>query len=75
MALAAALLEEHEPAEALRRWFGQLAAYARVKRGVIAAVEDSVWADLSSQTHSKLGGALTALLSAGAQQVAAGAHR
>ena len=65
VALAATLLEEHEPLEALRRWFAQLAAYARVKGGVIAAVEDSVWADLSSRTHGKLGQALTGLLDAG----------
>lgn len=65
VALAGALLAEHEPTEALRRWFAQLASYARVKQGVILAVEDSVWADLSSATHSKLGGALTRLLDAG----------
>jgi len=65
VALAATLLEQHEPIEALRRWFAQLAAYARVKGGVIAAVEDSVWTDLSSQTHSRLGPALATLLDAG----------
>ena len=65
VALAATLLDQHEPAEALRCWFAQLATYARVKGGVIAAVEDSVWADLSSQTHGKLGQALTGLLDAG----------
>ncbi|MBJ7338871.1 helix-turn-helix domain-containing protein [Mycolicibacterium sp.] len=35
--LAHALLEEYPPDDALRRWFTQLAAYARVKLGVIAA--------------------------------------
>lgn len=63
--LAAVLLEQHGPDEALRRWFAQLAAYARVKGGVIDAVEDAVWTDLSSQTHGKLRSALTRLLGAG----------
>lgn len=65
--LAAVLLEQHAPEEALRHWLSQLADYARVKAGVIDAVEDSVWAEVSSQTHSKLGGALTELLVAGAE--------
>ena len=63
--LATTLLEHHAPEEALRRWFAQLAAYARVKGGVMDAVQDSVWADLSSHTHGKLGRALTELLEAG----------
>ncbi len=63
--LATVLLAQHDPEEALRRWLTQLAAYARVKSGVIDAVEDAVWADLSSQTHGKLTLALTELLSAG----------
>jgi AcrR family transcriptional regulator len=65
--LADRLLEDHEPDQALRAWMTQLAAYARVKGGVIAAVETSVWTDISSQTHAKLGGALGRLLEAGAR--------
>lgn len=65
VALAHALLAEHAPDEALKRWFTQLAAYARVKFGVMAAVEASVWEDIGSKTLGKLGDALTALLAAG----------
>lgn len=63
---ATALVAAHPPPEALRRWFDRLAAYARVKLGVMAAVEDSVWTDLHAQTPGKLGAALTTLLAAGA---------
>ena len=66
--LAHALLESHPPDEAMRRWFDQLAAYARVKFGVIAAVDASVWHDIGAQTPGKLGGALTALLAAGREK-------
>lgn len=59
------LLEQHAPADALKRWFDRLAAYAQVKRGVIDAVDASVWADISAHTHTKLGQALGALLDAG----------
>jgi AcrR family transcriptional regulator len=59
------LVERYAPVEALERWFGRLAAYAEVKRGVIDAVESSVWADISAHTHNKLGQALSALLEAG----------
>jgi AcrR family transcriptional regulator len=60
-------LVDHPPDEALRRWFTQLANYARVKFGVIAAVEASVWRDIGAQTLGKLGEALTALLTAGSE--------
>ncbi|MET0475269.1 MAG: TetR family transcriptional regulator [Mycobacterium sp.] len=63
--LAHALVEDYAPDVALKRWFTQLAVYARVKFGVMAAVEASVWQDISAQTHGKLGDALTALLEAG----------
>jgi AcrR family transcriptional regulator len=68
VALADALLQRHSPDEALRRWLTQLAAYARVKFGVIAAVEASVWQDIGTDTLGKLGEALTALLSAGREK-------
>ena len=68
VALAHSLLGECGPDVALERWFAQLAAYARVKLGVIAAVEASVWQDISAQTMGKLAEALTALLDAGRQQ-------
>lgn len=72
VARAGVLLETQPPVAALRSWLTQLADYAKVKRGVIQAVEASVWAGLSAQTHSKLGSALGALLEAGR---AAGALR
>jgi len=65
VALAHALLAQNPPDVALQRWFHQLAAYAQVKMGVIAAVEASVWQDISAQTMGKLAEALTALLDAG----------
>lgn len=61
------LLECHPPLEALESWFGRLAAYAQVKRGVIDAVDSSVWADISAHTHDRLGQALNALLDAGSR--------
>ena len=68
VALAHALLGESAPDVALQRWFDQLAAYARVKMGVIAAVEASVWQDISAHTMGKLAEALTALLDAGRER-------
>jgi AcrR family transcriptional regulator len=67
VALAHSLVEDHEPAEALRAWFTELAEYARVKRGVMAAVDSSVWSEVSSRTPSRLAEALTLLLGAGAE--------
>lgn len=68
VALAHALLGEHAPDVALERWFAQLAVYARIKHGVIAAVDASVWQDISAQTMGKLAEALSALLGAGREQ-------
>src|SRR5262245_12059762 len=39
VAAASRLLATHEPLDALAAWFGRVAAYARVKRDVFAAVE------------------------------------
>ena len=65
VAAAPALLAAHEPLAALARWFDRVADYARVKRGVLAAVEVSVGHDLSARSHGPIGGALTLLLDAG----------
>ena len=65
VALAHALVDERAADEALARWFTQLAAYAQVKLGVMAAVEASVWRDLAARTPGKLGEALGAMLAAG----------
>lgn len=68
VALASRLLEEHAPDVALERWFAQLASYARIKLGVMAVVEASVWQGISAQTPGKLGAALGVLLTAGREQ-------
>lgn len=68
VAHAGRLLERHPPDVALERWFAQLASYARVKLGVMAVVEASVWRDISAQTPGKLGQALGMLLEAGRQR-------
>ncbi|MCG8918637.1 TetR/AcrR family transcriptional regulator [Actinokineospora sp. PR83] len=61
-----ALLAEHPPAEALARWLQRLVDYARVKRGVVAAIEASAWQDLHAGNHGRLDEALAALLERGA---------
>jgi AcrR family transcriptional regulator len=65
VASAPTLLGEHEPVEALAQWFDRVADYARVKRGVFAAVEAGVWQDLSAHSLGPIGDALTTLLDAG----------
>ncbi|GAA4607632.1 TetR/AcrR family transcriptional regulator [Actinoallomurus liliacearum] len=65
VAAAPALLAEHEPLTALARWFDRVVDYARVKRGVFAAVEAAVWRDLSAHSLGPIGDALTVLLDAG----------
>lgn len=65
VAAAPVLLAEHDPVTALARWFDRVADYARVKRGVFAAVEVGVWQDLSAHSLGPIGDAMTALLDAG----------
>lgn len=65
VAAAPALLEEHPALDALQRWFDRVAEYARVKRGVFAAVEVAVWQDLSAHSLGPIGEAITTLLEAG----------
>jgi hypothetical protein len=60
-----ALLAEHPPLDALTRWLDRLIEYARVKRGVMAAIEASAWQDLYAGHHSRLDEALTELLDQG----------
>lgn len=62
---APALLAEHEPVEALRRWLDQVIDYAEVKRGVLAALEPTAWQDLVTHSHNPIEGALADLLNAG----------
>ena len=65
VAAAPALLDQHEPLDALARWFDRVADYAQVKRGVLAAVEAAVWKNLSAHSLGPIGDALTMLLDAG----------
>lgn len=59
------LLAAHPPLEALRRWLDHVIAYARVKRGVMAAIEASTWAELYGDQHTRLDDALDTLLAQG----------
>ena len=65
VAAAPALLATHEPLEALAAWFDRVAAYARVKRDVFAAVEASAWRDLAAHSLGPIGDAVEQLLAAG----------
>lgn len=65
VALAPTLLEMEQPDVALALWFDRVADYARIKRGVFAAVEASVWKDLSAHSLGPIGEAITLLLDAG----------
>lgn len=59
------LLAEHPPLRALTRWLQRLVEYARVKRGVMAAIEASAWHDLYEGQHHRLDEALGMLLDRG----------
>ena len=65
VAVAPALLADGDPLTALARWFDRVADYAQVKRGVLAAVEEGVWQDLTAASLGPIGDALTTLLDAG----------
>ncbi|MEU9556454.1 TetR/AcrR family transcriptional regulator [Streptomyces fumanus] len=65
VAAASALLAEHEPVDALRRWLDRVIDYAEVKRGVLAALEPAAWQDLVADSHNPIEGALGRLLEAG----------
>jgi AcrR family transcriptional regulator len=59
------LLEEHAPLAALRLWLAEVADYARVKRGLIAAVEATVWRELTDASIARITSAIDELLQAG----------
>lgn len=61
----APLLAEHSPLAALTAWLERLTGYARVKRGVMAAIEASAWQDLYTGQHHRLDEALGELLARG----------
>ena len=59
------LLARYPPLDALTRELDRLIEYARVKRGVMAAIEASAWQDLYADNHDRLDEALTELLARG----------
>ncbi|MGI6871738.1 TetR/AcrR family transcriptional regulator [Amycolatopsis sp. 3B14] len=61
----APLLAEHAPLDALTLWMQRLIEYARVKRGVMAAIEASAWQDLYADQHHRLDDALGTVLDRG----------
>ncbi|MFC0430781.1 TetR/AcrR family transcriptional regulator [Kutzneria buriramensis] len=65
VAAAPQLLATHEPVDALAAWFDRVAAYARVKRDVFAAVEAATWHDLAAHSLGPIGEAVELLLAAG----------
>ncbi|WP_217628624.1 TetR/AcrR family transcriptional regulator [Micromonospora humi] len=65
VAAAPRLLARHQPADALAAWFDRVAAYARVKRDVFAAVEAATWRDLAAHSLGPIGEAVELLLAAG----------
>ncbi|NYD20551.1 AcrR family transcriptional regulator [Kineococcus aurantiacus] len=65
VAAAADLLSTRGPVEALAAWFDRVAAYARVKTHVFAAVEAATWRDLAAHSLGPIGEAVELLLAAG----------
>lgn len=65
VAAAPQLLAAREPLDALAAWFDRVAAYARVKRDVFAAVEAATWRDLAAHSLGPIGEAVEQLLAAG----------
>src|SRR4051794_35816726 len=65
VAAAPRLLATHQPLDALAAWFDRVAAYARVKRDVFAAVEAATWRDLAAHSLGPIGNAVELLLAAG----------
>ncbi len=61
----AVLLIDYPPLEALMRWLDRLVEYARVKRGVMAAIEASAWQDVYAGQRGRLDAALGELLEQG----------
>jgi len=62
---ASALLAEHEPVEALRRWLDRVIDYAEIKYGVLAALEPAAWQTLAAHSQNPVEDALRHLLDAG----------
>ncbi|MFC0006702.1 TetR/AcrR family transcriptional regulator [Micromonospora siamensis] len=65
VAEAPRLLAARPPLQALAAWFDRVAAYARVKRDVFAAVEAATWRDLAAHSLGPIGESIELLLAAG----------
>ena len=65
VASAPELLAEHDAATAFRRWLDNVADYAQIKRGVLAALEPGPGHDLAAGHTSTIGQAIDLLLDAG----------
>jgi AcrR family transcriptional regulator len=65
VAAAPDLLTEHPSDVALRLWFGQLAQYGRIKRGLLGALHTVMHAELASEGYEPVIGAIRLLLEAG----------
>jgi AcrR family transcriptional regulator len=65
VAAASDLLSTRRPLDALAAWFDRVAAYARVKNHVFAAVEAATWRDLAAHSLGPIGEAVELLLAAG----------
>lgn len=62
------LLAEHPPLDALQNWLRRVAEYARVKRGVFAALTATVRSDLAGHSAGSIAEAITLLLDAAKAQ-------
>ena len=65
VASAPDLLAKHDAATAFRLWLDNVADYARVKRGVLAALEPNSWNELAAGHTGPIGEAIDLLLAAG----------
>jgi AcrR family transcriptional regulator len=65
---ARTLLAERDAVTAMRHWFDRVADYARVKRGVLAALEPASGTELASSHTPPIGEAIGLLLAAGREE-------
>jgi AcrR family transcriptional regulator len=63
--LAPALVAEHEPIEALRRWFAEVARYGSLKYGVAEVIHAATGGGLDDEHYAPFVAAIGTLLAAG----------
>jgi AcrR family transcriptional regulator len=61
---APALLAEHPPRQALRRWLDRLARYGQIKRGLAGAFQTATYRQLAGEGYGPVINAITMLLDA-----------